>query len=76
VDPSWISGEGGQARSESQPRTGSAAQEKETIEVVLAKTRGKVSGPAGAATALGIPPSTLESKIRSLKINKFRFRNG
>jgi transcriptional regulator with GAF, ATPase, and Fis domain len=75
VDPSWISGECGQARSESQPPTGKpAAQEKEKIEAVLAETRGKVSGPAGAATALGIPPSTLESKIRSLKINKFRFR--
>lgn len=75
VDPSWISGECGQARSGNQPPTGkSAAQEKETIEAVLAETRGKVSGPAGAATALGIPPSTLESKIRSLKINKFRFR--
>jgi PAS domain S-box-containing protein len=75
VDPSWISGESGQARSENQPPTGkSAAQEKETIEAVLAETRGKVSGPAGAATALGIPPSTLESKIRSLKIDKFRFR--
>jgi PAS domain S-box-containing protein len=75
VDPSWISGECGQARSGNQPPTGkSAAQEKEKIEAVLAETRGKVSGPAGAATALGIPPSTLESKIRSLKINKFRFR--
>ena len=75
VDPSWMSGEWGQVRSVNQPPTGkSAAQEKETIEAVLAETRGKVSGPAGAATALGIPPSTLESKIRSLKINKFRFR--
>jgi transcriptional regulator with GAF, ATPase, and Fis domain len=75
VDPSWISGESGQARSGNQPPAGkSAAQEKETIEAVLAETRGKVSGPAGAATALGIPPSTLESRIRSLKINKFRFR--
>ncbi len=75
VDPSWISGESAQARSGNQPPTGkSATQDKETIEAVLAQTRGKVSGPAGAATVLGIPPSTLESKIRSLKINKFRFR--
>ena len=75
VDPSWISGECGQPRSGNPPPAGkSAAQEKETIEAALAQTRGKVSGPAGAATALGIPPSTLESKIRSLKINKFRFR--
>jgi hypothetical protein len=33
-----------------------------------------VSGPAGAAAKLGIPGSTLESKIKSLKINKNRFK--
>jgi formate hydrogenlyase transcriptional activator len=33
-----------------------------------------VSGPSGAAAKLGLPPSTLESKIRSLKINKHRFK--
>ncbi len=77
VDPSWLSGESGQARVANLPSTQkSAAPEKEKIEAVLAETRGKVSGPSGAATALGIPPSTLESKIRSLKINKFRFRTG
>ena len=75
VDPSWLSGESGQTHPGNQPSAEtSAAPEKEIIEATLAKTRGKVSGPAGAATALGIPPSTLESKIRSLKINKFRFR--
>jgi hypothetical protein len=35
---------------------------------------GKVSGSSGAAAQLGIPASTLESKIRSLKINKYRFK--
>jgi formate hydrogenlyase transcriptional activator len=49
-------------------------QEKEMIEAVLKDTRGRVSGPTGAAAKLGIPRSTLESKIRSLKINKNRFR--
>jgi formate hydrogenlyase transcriptional activator len=49
-------------------------QEKERIEAVLAATRGRVSGPSGAAAKLGLPPSTLESKIRSLKINKHRFK--
>ncbi len=50
------------------------AQEKSMIEASLLETRGRVSGPSGAAAKLGIPRSTLESKIRSLKINKNRFR--
>jgi formate hydrogenlyase transcriptional activator len=49
-------------------------QEKSMIEAALKKTGGRVSGPEGAAVKLGIPRSTLESKIRSLKINKNRFR--
>jgi PAS domain S-box-containing protein len=49
-------------------------QEKNMIEAALKETRGRVSGPKGAAAKLGIPRSTLESKIRSLKINKNRFR--
>src|SRR5467141_55517 len=49
-------------------------QEKDMIEDALKDTRGRVSGPTGAAVKLGIPRSTLESKIRSLKINKNRFR--
>jgi PAS domain S-box-containing protein len=49
-------------------------QEKDMIEAALKETRGRVSGPTGAAAKLGIPRSTLESKIRSLKINKNRFK--
>jgi len=49
-------------------------QEKDMIEAALKDTRGRVSGATGAAVKLGIPRSTLESKIRSLKINKNRFR--
>jgi formate hydrogenlyase transcriptional activator len=49
-------------------------QEKDMIEAALKETRGRVSGPKGAAAKLGIPRSTLESKIRSLNINKNRFR--
>jgi formate hydrogenlyase transcriptional activator len=52
-----------------------AAQEKEMIESALKETGGRVSGPLGAAARLGIPRSTLESKIRSLKINKNRFKS-
>jgi PAS domain S-box-containing protein len=50
------------------------AQEKEMIEAALQDAGGRVSGPTGAAVKLGIPRSTLESKIRSLKIDKNRFR--
>ncbi len=49
-------------------------QEKETIEAALAESKGKVSGPTGAAAKLGMPPSTLDSKIKALKINKYRFK--
>jgi formate hydrogenlyase transcriptional activator len=45
------------------------------IEAALAETRGRVSGPSGAATKLGIPSTTLESRIRSLKIDKHRFKS-
>jgi transcriptional regulator with GAF, ATPase, and Fis domain len=50
------------------------AQEKDMIEAALKESRGRIFGPTGAAVKLGIPRSTLESKIRSLKINKNRFR--
>jgi PAS domain S-box-containing protein len=52
----------------------SAAQEKQMIEAALAQTGGRISGPSGAASQLGLPPSTLDSKIRSLKINKYLFK--
>jgi hypothetical protein len=45
-----------------------------TVEAALAETRGRISGPSGAAMKLGMPASTLESKIRTLKINKHRFK--
>ena len=50
-------------------------REKKIIEAALAESRGRVSGPSGAATKLGVPSTTLESRIRSLKINKHRFRS-
>jgi PAS domain S-box-containing protein len=52
-----------------------AAQQKEMIEAALRESGGRVSGPAGAAARLGIPGSTLESKIKSLRINKNRFKS-
>ena len=50
------------------------AQEKAIIEAALRESGGRVYGPAGAAAKLGIARSTLESKIKVLKINKNRFR--
>src|SRR2546426_2713711 len=50
-------------------------QEREMIESALAETRGRVSGPDGAAVKLGIPTKTLDSKIKRLGINKFRFKD-
>jgi PAS domain S-box-containing protein len=51
------------------------SQEREVIEAALAETGGRVSGPSGAASLLGIPRQTLESKITSLGINKHRFKS-
>ncbi len=50
--------------------------ERELIEAALARSRGRISGPFGAAAKLGIPRQTLESKILSLGIEKHRFRTG
>jgi formate hydrogenlyase transcriptional activator len=50
-------------------------REKEMIEAALEESQGRVSGPSGAAVKLGIPRSTLESRIRSLQINKHWFRS-
>jgi transcriptional regulator with GAF, ATPase, and Fis domain len=49
--------------------------EKTMIEAALKETAGRVSGPSGAAVKLGIPRTTLESRIRSLRINKYLFRS-
>jgi transcriptional regulator with GAF, ATPase, and Fis domain len=49
-------------------------QEKEIIESALAESRGKVAGAGGAAGKLGIPPSTLDSKIKQLRIEKDKFK--
>jgi PAS domain S-box-containing protein len=48
-------------------------QEREIIEAALAECNGKVAGPRGAAAKLGIPRSTLDSKINQLKIKKHKF---
>jgi PAS domain S-box-containing protein len=75
VDESWL-------QSESMPRTEAGRlarlgpeQEKKLIEAALAESQGRIGGPSGAAAKLGIPRSTLESKIRKLGIPKYRFKS-
>jgi formate hydrogenlyase transcriptional activator len=71
VEEAWL-------RTEPAPRLGLQPalidQERELIEAALAETRGRISGPAGAAIRLGVPRTTLEYKIKSLRINKYRYR--
>jgi len=76
IDESWLPKQPSLTEPKNQmelPRS-LLAQEKEMIEAALKESRGRIFGPEGAAAKLGIPRSTLESKIRSLKINKNRFR--
>ena len=49
-------------------------QEKEMIEAALVASQGRISGPSGAADKLGLPSRTLDSKIKRMKINVYRFR--
>jgi formate hydrogenlyase transcriptional activator len=76
IDESWLSRQSSApARSTGTLSKMPPNREKEVIESALAETGGRVSGPAGAAGKLGIPSTTLESRIRSLKINKHRFKS-
>jgi len=75
VDESWLSREPLAAQPKNVVHLSQLdAQEREMIEAALRESRGRVSGPTGAAAILGIPGTTLESKIRSLNINKNRFK--
>jgi DNA-binding NtrC family response regulator len=72
IDESWLS-----TRSETKRSlpTEVINREREMIEEALAQTKGRVSGPSGAAAKLGMPPSTLDSKIKSLGIDKRSFHH-
>ncbi len=76
VDESWLSRQplAAEPKSDLEFSQRLAAQEKELIEAALSKSGGRVFGPLGAAAKLGMPRSTLESKIRTLKIDKNRFK--
>jgi formate hydrogenlyase transcriptional activator len=75
VDEAWLRRNANDAfGSEASAAGAGAAHERERIEAALGASQGRVSGPLGAATRLGIPRQTLESKIRTLRINKHRFK--
>jgi transcriptional regulator with GAF, ATPase, and Fis domain len=77
VDASWLSKQPARQRaqvaspapSEGEPRT-----EREFIEAALAASRGRVAGRSGAAARLGVPPSTLDHRIKALGIDKTQFK--
>jgi PAS domain S-box-containing protein len=71
VDESWLSAERAAPRALSKTL---AAHERTVIEEALRESSGRVFGPSGAAVRLGVPRSTLESRIRALGINKSSFR--
>jgi DNA-binding NtrC family response regulator len=75
IDETWLPRE----QPASPPQSGALVtslidQERQLIESALSECQGRVSGASGAAVKLGIPRSTLESRIRSLQIDKHRFR--
>jgi PAS domain S-box-containing protein len=75
VDESWLYRKPEESKHPSLPPLKlPPSQEREAIEAALADTGGRVSGPTGAAAKLGVPASTLDSKIKALKINKHRFK--
>jgi len=73
VDERWLSVASLQQPEESKTLV---THEREANETALAQTKGRVSGPLGAANTLRIPSSTLESKIKALSIDKRLFKPG
>ena len=74
VDETWLKRDG-QRSATAMPFVATLVErEKEIIESVLAESRGQVAGRSGAAAKLGMPRQTLESKIKSLGIDKHRFK--
>jgi formate hydrogenlyase transcriptional activator len=74
IDPSWLKGDSHAPSAPWLLPTALVRRERELIEAALAQCRGRVAGPSGAAARLGIPRQTLDSKIKSLRIDKLRFR--
>ena len=80
IDEAWLRPDtrGRSLRSSSPkgtPARPDPVHEREVIEAALADSRGRISGPFGAAAKLGLPRQTLESKIAALGIDRHRFRS-
>jgi len=79
IDEAWLSRDFRQVplrHRASENTEGSSSPERQIIEAALVESRGRVSGPKGAATKLRIPPSTLDSRIKKFKISKNYFKLG
>src|SRR5579862_4312198 len=75
VEESWLKKEAPPRFARPEPLNGALVkQEKQIIEAALAESNGRISGTAGAAAKLGLPSRTLDSKIKRLKINKYKFK--
>ena len=74
VDELWLSRESSQPAHQAVPPRSEPRSEREIIEAALAESRGRVSGLSGAAAKLGIPPSTLDHRVKALKISKSQFK--
>ena len=74
VDASWFTRAAPISHASPSFTVGLAEHEKTMIENALRQTKGRISGPSGAATKLGLPRQTLESKINKLGINRYRFK--
>src|SRR5215469_3680489 len=76
VDESWLPRERSKSHWPARSLT-QAIETHERLEIVsaLAETSGRVSGPSGAAVKLGLKPSTLESRIKALNIDKHAFKS-
>jgi formate hydrogenlyase transcriptional activator len=75
IDENWLTPDVSRPTGLASPLVATLSiQEREMIESALAESRGRISGPSGAAVKLGIPRQTLDSKIAGLGIDKRRFR--
>jgi transcriptional regulator with GAF, ATPase, and Fis domain len=77
IDARWLSGRSLGTAPVASLSTGTlATHERDAIEAALKESKARVAGPFGAAGRLGVPASTLESKIKALNIDKRRFKSG
>jgi transcriptional regulator with GAF, ATPase, and Fis domain len=78
VDAAWLSRDSRRVSSLQQPEPADAdedaSRERQIIEDALAGSRGRVFGPNGATAKLRVPPSTLEHRIKKLRIRKSHFK--